>query len=247
MNEGGPKGRTVYRAVGIGGVLIAAAIITLYTPWLGLFNLRVIVVRGNNHITSREIVRVSGLGNGGPLARLPIHQAERALETIPWVQKADVIRDYPHAVRITITERIPIAALRVGKDRPYLIVGEDGVIVAKEQGDVVPYLVATGVTVTEEAPGGCVRDANIVDALDALNRRGIGPKMFTVIDFSNPSGVVLHSSAGTEVLFGPVGTVPERVKELMALLPTLDLKDYRSIDLRFGGEAILVPRKVVSR
>lgn len=250
MNEGGPKGRTVCRAVGIGGVLIAAAIITLYTPWLGLFNLRVIVVRGNNHITSGEIVRVSGLGNGGPLARLPVHRAERALETIPWVKKAKITRHYPHTVRIAITERMPIAALRMGDDQPYLIIGENGVIVAKEQGDkgdVAHYLVVTGVAVTEAAPGGRIQDTQVVNALEVLHEKGIGPAVFTTIDFSDPSEVVLHSSVGTEVLFGPTDMIPERVKELMALLPTLDLKDYRSIDLRFGGEAILVPRKVVSR
>lgn len=247
MNEGGLKGRTVYRAVGIGGVLIAAAIITLYTPWLGLFNLRVIVVRGNRHITGEEVVRASGLESGGPLARLPVRRAKGSLEAIPWVKEANITRIYPHTVRITITERVPIAALRTEDGQACLVIGEDGVIVAEVAGTAVPYLIVDGVSVTEENPGGWVRSAGIVAALDVLHTAGIGPEAFPSVDFSDPTGVVLHSSVGTEILFGPVEKVPERIEELLALLPTLDLEDYRSIDLRFGGEAILVPRKVVNR
>ncbi len=245
MNEGGLKGRTVYRAVGIGGVLIAAAIITLYTPWLGLFNLRVIVVRGNRHITSEEIVRASGLGSGGPLARLPVHKAKESLETIPWVKKADITRIYPHTVRITITERVPIAALRMGER--YLVIGEGGVIVMETSGTAPSYLIVNGVSVTEDSPGGRIQGGKVVAALAALHAAGIGPERFSSVDFSDPTDVVLHSSAGTEILLGPLERVPERMEELLALLPTLDLEDYRSIDLRFGGEAILVPRKVVNR
>ena len=241
--EGGLKGRTVYWAIGIGGVLIAAAIITLYTPWLGLFNLRVIVVRGNHHITAEEAARVSGLRNGGPLARLPIRRAEMALETLPWVKQAKITRVYPHTVRITITERIPIAALQRPDGHSYLVIGADGVIVAEKE--EVDYLIVDGVSVTAARPGGRVRDPKAIATLACLREKGFDA--FTRVDFSDPTGVVLHSPSGAKVLLGPVAGACARIEELAALLPTINLADYRSIDLRFGGEAILVPSKVVNR
>lgn len=246
MNEGGSKRRTVYRAVGIGGVLIAAAIITLYTPWLGLFNLRVIVVKGNRHITGEEIARASGLKSGVPLARLPVHRAEKNLEELPWVKDARVTRNYPHTARIAITERVPIAALRTDSGT-YLLIGDDGVITAEWTGATVPYIISDGIPVTDAAPGGRVQGREMLAALVALHAAGIGPDDFVAVDFSDPRGVVLRSSAGTEVLLGSADEVPDRIKELTALLPTLVIGDYRLIDLRFGGEAILVPRKVVNR
>ncbi len=246
MNEGEPKKRAVGLTIGIGGVLIAAAIITLYTPWLGLFNLRVIVVRGNHHITPEEIERVSGLGSGGPLARLPVHRAVQALETIPWVKQAQVTRVYPHTVRITIKERTPIAAI-AGKNGTYLIVGEGGVIVDKERTGSVTYPIITGVPLTAPAPGGRIQDRRITATLTQLRSAGLIPDPFNQLDFSDPSAVKLSSSGGVVVQLGDLSGIDRRIDELVALLPTIKLANYQSIDLRFGGEAILVPRKVVNR
>ena len=246
MNEGEPKKRAVGLTIGIGGVLIAAAIITLYTPWLGLFNLRVIVVRGNRHITPEEIARVSGLGSGGPLARLPVHRAAQALETIPWVKQAKVMRIYPHTVRITIEERTPIAAIATGNGT-YLIIGEDGVVVDKKRVNAVTLPVVTGASLTQLAPGGHIQDKRIIAALAQMYSARLIPDPFNRVDFSAPAAVKLTSTGGVVVQLGELSGISSRISELIALLPTIDLGHYRSIDLRFGGEATLVPRKVVNR
>ena len=246
MNEGEPKRRAVGLTIIIGGVLIAAAIITLYTPWLGVFNLRVIVVRGNHHVTPEEIKRVSGLGNGGPLARLPVHRAAVALETIPWVKQATVTRIYPHTVRITIQERTPIAAIAVGNGN-YLIIGDGGVVVEKQHLNQLPYPLVIGAPLTQATAGGRIQNTQIIAILARLHSARLVPKPFNKINFSDPAAVQITSLDGTVVQLGELSGIEARIDELIALLPTIDLARYRSIDLRFGGEAILVPRKVVNR
>jgi hypothetical protein len=52
----------------------------------------------------------------------------------------------------------------------------------------------------------------------------------------------LYGEGGVTVTLGPLDGIERRIDELVALIDAIDIADYRTIDLRFGGEAILVPR-----
>jgi len=87
----------------------------------------------------------------------------------------------------------------------------------------------------------------VIVALERFHQRGLNAGAFHLADFSDPSAVTLYTQDGLEVALGPVDGIEARIDALAALLATLNPTDYRSIDLRFGGEATLVPRKVVKR
>lgn len=248
MKEGEPKRRAVYRVVVIGGVLIAAAIITLYTPWLRLFDLREIVVRGNHRIPTEEIERLAGFRRGDNLLRTPVRRAGEALAELPWVKGVSIRRVYPHKLEIIIYERAPIASVSApaGGDGS-LVVGEGGVIVQWASDEVCPALSVRGIDLTGESPGARLVDERVIVALERLHRRGMSEGPFYLVDFSDLSSVTLHTADELEVALGPVDGIAPRIDALAALLSTIDPTDYRSIDLRYGGEAILVPRKVVNR
>lgn len=232
----------------IGGVLIAAAIIVLYTPWLGLFNLREIVVEGNHHLSKEEIIYVSGLRVGSSLLRTPVRHALDEVSNLPWVKGVFIRRVYPHTAEIIVRERAPIALLSDPEgENSQLVVGEGGVIVQRASEVASPILSIRGGHLTGADPGARLTDPGVTAALELLHQRGLNTGSFHLADFSDPSAVMLYTEDGLEVALGPVDGIVARVDELAALLSTLNLADYRSIDLRFGGEAILVPRKVVNR
>lgn len=250
MREGEPKPkrRAIYRVAVIGGILIAAAIITLYTPWLRLFDLREIVVRGNCHISTEEIKHLAGFRIGDSLLRTPVSRALKALMGLPWVKAVSIQRIFPHRLEIVIRERAPVAVVSdpAGGDS-LLVIGEGGVIVKQTTDEAPSTLLATGVNLTGGSPGAQLVDEKVTVALECIYRKGLSEGPFHLIDFSDPSSVTLHGEGELKVALGPVDGIGPRIDALAALLLTIDLPEYRSIDLRFGGEAILVPRKVVNR
>jgi cell division protein FtsQ len=231
----------------VGGAL-AAAIVILYTPWLPFFDLREIVVTGNRHTTTETIERVAGFCKGDNLLRLPVRRASQALLDLPWIKEVTIHRSYLHEVRIVVEERIPIALTPCpnGDGQLQLVIAEGGVIVQKVS-DCPSLTTATGIVLTGDSPGARLNDARVIQALEYLHRRALNDGAFYLADFSNPSCVLLRHTTGLEVALGPVQDIQSRIDALVALLETLDPKEYQHIDLRFGEEAVLVPRKVVNR
>lgn len=230
----------------IGGVLIAAAIITLYTPGVRLFDLREIVVKGTHRLTSEEIVQAAGFRVGTSLLRTPIRRATEAISQLPWVKEVSIRRVWPHKAEIMVEERAPIAVIPHPEDKKSrLVVGEGGVIVQRTGESAFPQFSIRGAHLTGADPGARLTDKWVIPVLEALHQRELNKAPFTLVDFSNPQAVMLYGENGLEVLLGPIDGVKARLDALATLLATLDPTDYRSIDLRFGGEATLAPRKVV--
>jgi cell division protein FtsQ len=98
-------------------VIAAAALVVLavfaaatYTPF---FHLRDVRVEGTSVLTRAAVVRAAGLDSSTNVFHLDAARIDAALETDPWVLRADVERHLPGTVVIRITERTPIAmALR---------------------------------------------------------------------------------------------------------------------------------------
>ena len=230
----------------IGGVLIAAAVVVLYIPWLGFFDLREIVVKGNHYLSREEIVAASGFRVGSSLLRMPVRHALKVTSKHPWVKEVSIRRVFPHTAEISIRERTPIAVISDPEgENSLLVVAEGGVIVQRVSEVSSPILSIRGGRLTGANLGAQLTDPGMIVALERLHQRRLNAGAFHLADFSDPSAVMLYTQDGLEVALGPVDGIEARIDALTALLATLNPADYRSIDLRFGGEATLVPRKVV--
>jgi len=215
---------------------------------LGFFDLREIVVKGNHYLSSEEIVAASGFRVGSSLLRAPVRYASEEISKRPWVKEVSIRRVYPHTAEISIRERAPIAVISDPEsENSLLVVGEGGVIVRRVSEVASPILLIRGGHLTGADPGSRLTDPGVIVALERFHQRGLNAGAFHLADFSDPSAVMLYTQDGLEVALGPVDGIEARIDALAALLATLNPTDYRSIDLRFGGEATLVPRKVVKR
>lgn len=81
---------------------------------------------GNSQLTRADLLSVFGSDIGRNLFFVPLAERRTALEQIPWVEHAIVMRLLPNQLRVAVTERTPIAFVRVGNKID--LVDKDGVI-----------------------------------------------------------------------------------------------------------------------
>ena len=97
-------------AVALAGLLVVALALD---GWLVLhsrvFSVRVVKVAGAVHTPVADVLAASGLSaEPAELSLDPAAVAAR-VEQLPWVATARVVREWPDAVSVTVTERVPVA------------------------------------------------------------------------------------------------------------------------------------------
>ena len=240
MKEGKTRRRVVVCTIAVGGVLISAAAIALYTPWLGLFDLREIVISGNQRVSAETIGRAAALRRGHPLLAISLSNVSTRVSSLPWIKAVAVRRDFPHGIRIRVQERAPIAWMQHPEGAECLTVGEGGVVVATgcETWDTLVEL--TGGSVSSSAPGARLLDERVADLIERLRSDDLSTMHIQRIDVTDPSSVTLDAESGLRVMLGGIELQAKRVSALAALSRAIDLIEYRLIDLRLEGEARLV-------
>jgi cell division protein FtsQ len=104
----------------LGIVLVCgAAIAALYHYGEHSWRFRVessddIEVAGLQNVTRYQIMEVMGGDIGRNIFFVPLSERKQALEKIPWVESASVMRFVPNRLKIEIHERTPVAFARVG-------------------------------------------------------------------------------------------------------------------------------------
>jgi cell division protein FtsQ len=104
----------------LGVILVCgAAIAALYHYGEHSWRFRVessddIDVAGLQNVTRYQIMEVMGGDIGRNIFFVPLTERKLALEKIPWVESASVMRFVPNRLKIEIHERTPVAFVRVG-------------------------------------------------------------------------------------------------------------------------------------
>lgn len=97
--------------------MVLAAILAV-TAWLVLhssaFSARVVVVHGAVGGRAAAVLRAAGLQRHPPLLDVDPAAAATAVEALPWVLRANVVRHWPDGVSVTVTTRVPVAQMAVG-------------------------------------------------------------------------------------------------------------------------------------
>ena len=122
------RGRRILRAVL--ALLLAALVGT--AVWLVYFSqvldTRGVVVSGTRELTPDQVTAAAAVPLGRPLSRQRLDAIARRATALPQVSAAKVTREWPHTVRVTVTERVPLLA--VAQPGGFLIVDKDGVVFA---------------------------------------------------------------------------------------------------------------------
>jgi cell division protein FtsQ len=210
---------------------------------MGLFDLRGVSVGGTDRLSAQQIWRVSGLQLGSNLLRLPLSVARSRLRSLPWIADAQLSRRLPHTLRIDVIERVPLAATPSSAGTGWVVIADGGVIVEHREAAPEDLLRVRGrLGMQGDLQPGDVVGGDVAALLETLDRSGLVPPSFTELDLEDPEQVRLHGAESTTIHLGSLAEAPDNVRQLSALLDRIIAEDYRSIDLTYDDEAILVPR-----
>jgi cell division protein FtsQ len=114
------KAWPLYRRVLAGGIAALASGLVLYqggsyflfSPSVMIERADQIEIRGNRFVPPAAIVEKFSADMHRSVVRVPLGERRRALESLAWVERADVQRVLPNRIRVEIAERTPVAFLR---------------------------------------------------------------------------------------------------------------------------------------
>jgi len=109
-----------------------------------LLNEDQIEVSGNAIVTREAVLQSFLRDRNHSILRVPLDTRRSELEQLPWVESASVQRLLPNRLRVEITERTPIAFLKLGNE--LALIDALGVILDRPEGQDNHFPIVTGVS-----------------------------------------------------------------------------------------------------
>ncbi|MET0894489.1 MAG: FtsQ-type POTRA domain-containing protein [Acidimicrobiia bacterium] len=208
--------RVLFAVIALAAVGTAAWIVTR-SPFLDVDHLQVV---GNTRETSEEVAAAAGLATGDPMMWIDPHEAAKRVEALPWVATATVSRVWPDTVKITVSERTPVAWVQAGEPNTEtsraLVIDAAGRVLSLEvmAPDGLPQLL----NVPSSVPVGAT-----VDAVTAARVAGVmatfDPRLAASIEVKGDQ-VLLRTPSGTEIRLGRAVEVADKIRAAIAVLGT---------------------------
>ena len=127
-----------------GFALYQASVYFLYSPSVMIERADQIEIQGNRFVSPDAIVEKFSADMHHSVVRVPLGERRKALESLAWVETADVQRVLPNRIRVEITERTPVAFLRGANELS--LMDADGVILERPVEGEFRFPVVSGVT-----------------------------------------------------------------------------------------------------
>ncbi len=230
-------------------VLTAAAwfAVVVFSHWLlttPRFSVATVDVRGASRVPPARILAAAAVEPGTSLFRLDPRAIAGRVAAIPEIRRADVVREFPDRVVISVEERRPFTLVHSGRLH---WLDEEGRLLGASPEAVVPQVpVVSGLSDDEVAS---MRSAPSPKALAAialirvLLRTGSAlAAEISEIDMSRKDGPVLYTVDGVEVRLG-TEEWEEQLARLEGVLTQVADQDVRAVDLRFRDQIILQRRR----
>jgi cell division protein FtsQ len=195
-------------------------------------------VTGSEASSEVAIRRASGIHEGDALLTLDESDAEKGIEALPWVAEADVVKQWPGTVAITVTERAPVAVVQLSEQvgAPQALVDGSGRVLdigAQLPGVVMVTGAPPGLAEGQEVPG-VVRDA--LDVAQTVNARlpGAVTAVSTDLEATLASGGVVR--------FGSLDDIDDKTVALATVLSGVDLECLAVLNLAVADHPALTRR-----
>lgn len=209
-------------------------VVGLYLLWRGgewaldqfvfkndVFAIRELDVQTDGGIPVEQLQKWAGVKKGDNLLALDLARVKRDLELVPLIASVAVERILPRTLRVQVTEREPIAQVKVPRLTPggfefvrYHLDESGQVIFFKDlaplnpppvsTNDNLPFL--TGVNAAELTPGRAAGSPNLKAALRLISAFDHSPMAGLVdlqsVDVSGPEMLQVVTGQGNQVIFG---------------------------------------------
>jgi cell division protein FtsQ len=180
-----------------------------------LLVVRSVSVTGSASVPRAAVIRAAAIKPGTPLARVDTGAAARRVEQLPEVQSAQVSRDWPDSVVITVQARTPALAVPAGGG--FDLIDRYGVVVSHVTSPP-PGLVLLDTT---EAPASLRGSPAIRAAATVLGQLPARIRnLVRAVAAPSPDAVTLDLRGGVTVLWGGTGRAAAKATELEILMGT---------------------------
>ena len=196
-------------------------------------------VRGASRMSPEQVMAAAAIPRGANIFSLDTADVIDRVEALPEVRRADVVRELPNRVVISVEERRPFTLVHGG--RLHWMDEEGRLLGASPSAVSSPLPVISGLTADELAsmrtsPGPKARTA--IAVIRALLRSGGAlAAEISEIDMSRREGPVLYTIDGVEVRLGSEDW-EERLARLEGVLAQVATQDVRAVDLRFRDQVV---------
>jgi cell division protein FtsQ len=254
-----PQGRWGRNAFAAGAVMLVGGLawfgyavrnFAAHDPRFRIDSSENIQILGNSEVTQSELLSVFGGDMGRNVFFVPLAQRRTELEHLPWIETATVMRLLPNQLRLSVTERAPIAFVRDGSNIG--LVDRDGVLLSMAPETIAAkhysFPVITGITANDPPSTRAARMKIYRRFIVEIDSAGENlSSQLSEVDISDPEDVkALVPSDGNELLlhFGDADFLnrwhnyQQHLAEWKAQYPRL-----ASVDLRYERQVVLEMRK----
>jgi cell division protein FtsQ len=216
-----------YRRIAWGLVPVALLVMAAVVAYLPMLDVDRVLVEGATRTPPATVQWASRVHLGDALLATDAVGAERRIEALPWIKDATVKREWPGTVRITVTERTPIAVLVNDEGRMPGVVDASGRII-DVGGLVTPGLVELTGMDPRLAEGARIpaRGREALKLAVALTERLPGQALGVNVDLE------VSLAVGGIARFGSIEQLDAKLVALETILTDVDTSDMAVLDLR---------------
>lgn len=219
----------------VGAIALGAGL--LRTP---LFAIERIDVIGNAQVSREATLSLSGLKLGEFLVSVDEGAIEHKLEADPWVESATVKSDWPHVVKVKISERkaVAIAQAEGGK---WVQLSPGGVVLAVDDKPTVDLPTVLGFQVSAEPGTRLSGDGASLISVSELMPESLR-KQVLQMDRNATDGIRLGLDNGVVVIVGDESDLGAKLTSASAIVAREDLKDAATLDVRSHQMPLVTPK-----
>ena len=229
------EGRRRLRVLGLVLGIVALAAAAWGVSRTPLLDVDRITVTGADPASRAEIVASSKVTVGLPMLFLDVDEAQRSVTSLPWVRSAQVWRDWPATVRITVEPRVPAAVVPASQGRTALIDANGYVIDWGQESTTVPHVSVPFSGQLGDIHTPADGPLAFVTAMPSDLRAWVS----TVTVETDRNEVGLALVGGATVSLGEPVLIDDKISALRAVLATADLECVTAIDVTMPDLATL--------
>lgn len=200
-----------------------------------------ILVEGNFYTNEDDILRKANIPGDVSPDSVDLYAVIKRIEQLPFIKQADIAILPPSQLKITITERKPIALLLNGSKKA--LVDADGLVMPQlfDKTPHVPLLYGFPIRAVNDTLKGKSFE-KVSQFLTALQKHKVGNATISEVAWSDIEGVVAMSSDnGVKLIFGtenPTETLNSWESFYTQIIPKVGIQSLKEVDLRYKGQVI---------
>jgi cell division protein FtsQ len=240
--EGQRRLRVVVAVLGCAAVT-AVIVGVMHSPLLSASQ---VTVSGASHTSRQSLLRATGLDRHPLMIDVDAGSMEKRLDTLPWVAKATIARDWPSTVRVSLRERVPAAVVTTANGE-WAVTDARGRVLQRSTGagsqpPALPPLPSFRGEDPLPAPGSQLppSSAPALRVLGALRWPLIG--QVTSVDVYPDGAVALTLTPGVVVQLGDASQLDRKLIATQTLLSQVRPSGVRTIDVQVPEAPTVTPR-----